>query len=51
VIHRRHCEHSAAIQNLWDLSLSPVAMFCVVSWIAASLTLLAMTVQSNIIPL
>jgi hypothetical protein len=37
VIHRRHCERSAAIQSLCDQS--PMAMFCVVSWIAASLTL------------
>jgi hypothetical protein len=43
VIHRRHCERSAAIQIMGDQST--VAIFCLVSWVAASLTLLAMTMQ------
>jgi hypothetical protein len=54
VIHRRHCERSAAIQTMVGQSMghqNNVAMFCVVSWIAASLTLLAMTIQSNVITL
>jgi hypothetical protein len=41
VIHRRHCERSAAIQSLWGQSVfgqslwdqNNVAMFCVVPWI------------------